>query len=187
MGNPYSDEIDLNQSVKLDGKYFSSERENILDASKDGITIQVKHPNFSEKKIQEIKDMGLEKGKFTKTDEDGAKLVMPVNGVEFINTIDIEQDIVNIRKIGEALLDLMEYKHRKYMGSALHPDGLFDVGSALTTIKVRMNDKFLRIKNSGGNPPVNDMSDLCGYDILYLTGMNENVDETVRAILAQKD
>ena len=100
---------------------------------------------------------------------------------------DIEKDIENIKKIMSAMTELLEYKHRKYMGSALHPDGVFDVGDALTTIKVRINDKIKRIKNSNGNPPVNDISDDLGYHVLYLVGMNGNVDETVQAILAQKD
>lgn len=67
------------------------------------------------------------------------------------------------KKLEKLLLD----KNKAYGSSALFPLGVFSKGDAVESLCARMDDKLMRIKNSGINDTTEDtLSDLAGYIIL---------------------
>ena len=62
----------------------------------------------------------------------------------------------------ESMLDLLEYKNRKYGNSALEPLNIF---KNKCKVGDRLDDKLARVKNNGVLQK-NDISDLIGYLIL---------------------
>ena len=67
--------------------------------------------------------------------------------------------------------DLLLYKNEKYGDSALHPNNIFYKGDSTNSIKIRLDDKVGRIKNSQ-ETRVNDVADMIGYCVLLLVSMN---------------
>ena len=67
------------------------------------------------------------------------------------------------KKLEKLLLD----KNKAYGSSALFPLGVFSKGDAVESLCARMDDKLMRIKNSGINDTTEDtLSDSAGYIIL---------------------
>jgi len=67
------------------------------------------------------------------------------------------------KKLEQLLLE----KNKAYGSSALFPLGVFSKGDAIESLCARMDDKLMRIKNSGINDTTEDtLSDLAGYIIL---------------------
>lgn len=68
----------------------------------------------------------------------------------------------DIKKVTEALHDLLQYKNQKYGNSSLEPIGVFSKSSAETGLLLRLDDKVARVKNS---PELrrNDVVDIIGY------------------------
>lgn len=63
--------------------------------------------------------------------------------------------------------DMLVSKNRSYGNSALKPLNVFSGLSSEESIKVRIDDKLSRIKNSGLNDETEDsLSDLIGYLVL---------------------
>ncbi len=91
----------------------------------------------------------------------------------------MEQTLVQaaIVKKCEEVKELLLEKNRKYGNSALEPINIFFQGSALTGIKVRIDDKLKRLKNMQRPEDVDaflddedTIMDLIGYLILYRIG-----------------
>lgn len=97
--------------------------------------------------------------------------------------------MTNIEKRNTVLASIKEVlceKNKRYGNSALEPLGVFYKGSATDSIRIRLDDKLSRIKNS----PIlrkNDMYDLLGYLFLLnisLTGFKEfTFEENVDCII----
>ncbi len=66
-------------------------------------------------------------------------------------------------EIAQMLID----KNISYGNSALEPSRIFSTADSTEQLKVRIDDKLNRIKNSQGYPGDNDIEDLIGYLILY--------------------
>ena len=79
--------------------------------------------------------------------------------------------IEKIKEITESLYSLLEYKNKNYGDAALSPLNIFYKESAQNSIKIRIDDKISRMKNSS-EVRVNDVVDLIGYLILLLVSMN---------------
>lgn len=72
-----------------------------------------------------------------------------------------------IKEVGQGVVDLLVSKNRAYGDSALNPAGIFAKGSAIESLSARIDDKLMRIKNSGINDKTEDtVDDLIGYLIL---------------------
>ena len=65
-------------------------------------------------------------------------------------------------------------KNISYGDSALSPMRLFARADATEQLKVRIDDKLNRIKNSQGFPGDNDIDDLIGYLILLKIACSNN-------------
>lgn len=82
---------------------------------------------------------------------------------EKINKMVREGISLKCKKLEKLLLD----KNKAYGSSALFPLGVFSKGDAVESLCARMDDKLMRIKNSGINDTTEDtLSDLAGYIIL---------------------
>lgn len=70
-----------------------------------------------------------------------------------------------IKKVSDALHDLLQYKNAKYGDSAINPIKVFSKVNAETGLLQRLDDKIARITNS---PELrkNDIADVMGYLIL---------------------
>lgn len=67
-----------------------------------------------------------------------------------------------IQNITESLNRLLQAKNKNYGNSALEPLGIFNKNNATEGIKVRLDDKLMRVKNSK-ELRKNDISDIMGY------------------------
>ncbi len=77
-------------------------------------------------------------------------------------------DIPYSKQITEVLKgmdSLLQYKNKKYGNAALEPLGIFSKLTGDEGIRVRLDDKIQRIKNSKEHSK-NDISDLIGYLVL---------------------
>ncbi len=75
-----------------------------------------------------------------------------------------------IKEVYSSHMKLLLEKNRKYGDAALTPLGIFYKGGATNSIKIRLDDKLSRVKNSE-KLRKNDVSDLIGY--LMLLCINE--------------
>lgn len=70
----------------------------------------------------------------------------------------------------DAIKEMLLEKNRKYGNSALEPINIFFKGSAIESIRVRIDDKLKRLQTIGEQPEGDDedtIMDLIGYFILY--------------------
>jgi hypothetical protein len=79
---------------------------------------------------------------------------------------ELKENILN------SLENVLIEKNKKYGNAALAPIKMFYNGDASTSIRIRLDDKISRIKNSD-TLRKNDMFDILGYVILL--GISENV------------
>jgi hypothetical protein len=70
-----------------------------------------------------------------------------------------------IKQVYKAHQELVLEKNKRYGNSALEPIGIFNKADASNSIKIRLDDKLQRIKNSS-ELSKNDVSDMMGYLIL---------------------
>ncbi len=67
----------------------------------------------------------------------------------------------------DAIKELLIGKNKAYGDSALNPSNIFGRGNAIDNLGCRLDDKLMRIKNSGINDLTEDtISDIIGYLIL---------------------
>lgn len=67
----------------------------------------------------------------------------------------------------DAIKELLIGKNKAYGDSALNPCNVFGRGNAIDNLGCRLDDKLMRIKNSGINDSTEDtISDIIGYLIL---------------------
>jgi hypothetical protein len=74
-------------------------------------------------------------------------------------------------------LDIMEMlikKNVSYKDSALKPIRIFSQSDNVEQIKIRIDDKINRVKNSQGFAGDNDIDDLIGYLILLKIALDKN-------------
>lgn len=64
-----------------------------------------------------------------------------------------------------SLNSLLQEKNRRYGNSALEPLGLFNKKGASESIKIRLDDKLMRVRNST-ELRKNDIADILGYLVL---------------------
>jgi hypothetical protein len=82
-----------------------------------------------------------------------------------------------IKKVSEALEDLLQYKNSKYGNSSLKPINIFSKASSETGLLQRIDDKIARIQNSP-ELKCNDVVDLMGYLTLLCVSKGwDNFDE----------
>jgi len=84
-----------------------------------------------------------------------------------------------IKEIITEVKDLLIEKNRAYGDSAINPSNIFSNGDALDSLGARIDDKLMRIKNTGiTNETEDTLIDLIGYLVLYKVAMiKEKVDE----------
>lgn len=86
-----------------------------------------------------------------------------------------------IKKITNAMQDLLLYKNQKYGDSALNPNNIFYKGDATNSILIRLDDKIGRIKsNTEEKPRINDVADIIGYCVLLLISMGVTEEEIAK-------
>ena len=76
-------------------------------------------------------------------------------------------------KVLNSIKKVLIEKNKRYGNAALEPLGVFYKGDAENSIKIRLDDKLSRIKNSK-TLRKNDLYDLLGYCILYLINKEYN-------------
>lgn len=85
------------------------------------------------------------------------------------------------------LEDLLLYKNEKYGDAALEPMNVFSPASAVTGIKVRIDDKLKRIKNAGLVDATEDtLQDLAGYLILLMIAKDNESNDIQKRIRQNK-
>lgn len=72
-----------------------------------------------------------------------------------------------IWKVCHEIAQMLIEKNISYGDSALNPIRLFSTADNTEQLKVRIDDKLNRVKNSQGFPGDNDIDDLIGYLVLY--------------------
>ena len=84
-----------------------------------------------------------------------------------------------IKEVITEVKDLLIEKNRAYGDSAINPSNIFSNGDALDSLGARIDDKLMRIKNTGITVKTEDtLIDLIGYLVLYKVAMiKEKVDE----------
>ena len=84
-----------------------------------------------------------------------------------------------IKEIITEVKDLLIEKNRAYGDSAINPSNIFSNGDALDSLGARIDDKLMRIKNTGITDETEDtLIDLIGYLVLYKVAIiKEKVDE----------
>lgn len=78
-----------------------------------------------------------------------------------------EEQFTPIKRVIDALEDLLRHKNRKYGASGLQSGGVFSRQPTLEKLLARADDKVARIQNS---PTLqrNDVADLAGYLLLIM-------------------
>jgi len=89
-----------------------------------------------------------------------------------------EHDIILLTN---AIQTLLLEKNKRYGSSALQPIGIFNKLSSEDSIKIRLDDKLSRIRNSS-EVRVNDVADLIGYGFLLLMAKGVNDSEILALI-----
>ena len=92
---------------------------------------------------------------------------------------DLTESQKKIAEICDSMKDLLLYKNQKYGDSALHPNNVFYKGSAVNSIKIRLDDKIGRVQNCD-DIRVNDVSDIIGYCVLLLASMEVTKDDIAK-------
>jgi hypothetical protein len=84
-----------------------------------------------------------------------------------------------IKEVISEVKDLLIEKNRAYGDSAINPSNIFSNGDALDSLGARIDDKLMRIKNTGITDETEDtLMDLIGYLVLYKVAMiKEKVNE----------
>lgn len=78
-----------------------------------------------------------------------------------------------IAAVCDSMKDLLLYKNEKYGDSALNPNNVFYKGDSVNSIRIRLDDKIGRVKNSQ-ETRINDVADVVGYCVLLLVSMGVN-------------
>lgn len=81
-----------------------------------------------------------------------------------------------IKRLCDSISDLLIYKNQKYGNSAISPLKLFSKLDNINSIKIRLDDKLMRIKNSQ-DTRTNDITDIIGYLILLLIAKDVKTEE----------
>lgn len=76
----------------------------------------------------------------------------------------------------DAMKKVLLEKNRRYGNAALNPLSIFHKGNNMEGIKVRLDDKLSRVKNSD-KLRANDICDIIGYCYLLLLGMGVTPEE----------
>jgi hypothetical protein len=87
------------------------------------------------------------------------------------NNLNVTQE--NIQIICDRLKEFLLEKNKRYGNSALNPARIFSKADNIEQIKVRLDDKISRIKNSIEDRE-NDYLDLIGYIVLFMVQKNWN-------------
>ena len=90
--------------------------------------------------------------------------------MEFRGNANITESQKKIIEVCDGIKNLLLYKNEKYGDSALHPNNIFYKGDATNSIKIRLDDKIGRVRNSS-ETRFNDVSDFIGYGVLLLVSM----------------
>lgn len=82
-----------------------------------------------------------------------------------------------IKKVGGEVVSLLVSKNAAYGDSALKPVAVFGNADPIVSLGARIDDKLMRIKNSGLNDNTEDtVVDLIGYLILLKVALNDRHD-----------
>lgn len=84
-----------------------------------------------------------------------------------------------IDKVAEAIARVLKEKNKRYGNSALNPLGAFSKLSAEDAIRIRLDDKLMRVINSD-ELRKNDIADIIGYlNLLCISKGWLNFDELI--------
>lgn len=79
-----------------------------------------------------------------------------------------------IREVGNEVIELLVSKNKAYGDSALKPANIFAKGDAVQNLCSRIDDKLMRIANSGLDDSTEDtVQDLIGYLILLKIALHD--------------
>lgn len=95
---------------------------------------------------------------------------------EMAATKDLSESQKKIIEVCDSMKELLLYKNEKYGDSALNPNNVFYKGDSTNSIKIRLDDKIGRIKNSE-ETRINDVCDIIGYCVLLLVSMGTSEKE----------
>jgi len=99
---------------------------------------------------------------------------LPIVGERETKTISIADEFaINVRKITDALAELLISKNAKYGNSALEPKRIFSKASAVEQILVRLDDKLSRMANQSDLEDEDIVEDLLGYLVLLKIAKND--------------
>ena len=88
-----------------------------------------------------------------------------------------------IIEICDGIKELLLEKNKRYGDAALNPDKIFSKLDASEGIRIRLNDKIARIKNSiEPKLAINDLSDIQGYLVLLMISYNYTKEEILKLI-----
>jgi len=79
-----------------------------------------------------------------------------------------------ITQVCNEIRELLLRKNTKYGNSALEPSRIFSKADAVEQIKVRIDDKLTRIRNSGLDGAEDTLLDLIGYLILLRVALTND-------------
>ena len=122
---------------------------------------QKKHPDYSDVKIPKKAVKVKNTKPYGEVGIDDSKLFSENN---------LTESQKKITEVCDSMKDLLLYKNQKYGDSALNPNNIFYKGDATNSIKIRLDDKVGRIKNSE-ETRINDVADIIGYCTLLLVSI----------------
>lgn len=76
----------------------------------------------------------------------------------------------NVRRILNGVADIVIARNKEYGNSALDPVHVFSKSDRMEQLKVQLDHKLSRIAR-GGDPGIDTLRDLIGYEVLYIMAM----------------
>ena len=76
----------------------------------------------------------------------------------------------NVRRILNGVADILVTRNKEYGNSALDPVHVFSNSGRIEQLKVQLDHKLSRIAR-GGDPGIDTLRDLIGYEVLYIMAM----------------
>lgn len=76
----------------------------------------------------------------------------------------------NVRRILDGVADIVVARNKEYGNSALDPVQVFSKSGRMEQLKVQLDHKLSRIAR-GGDPGIDTLRDLIGYEVLYIMAM----------------
>lgn len=95
-----------------------------------------------------------------------------------METDNVQEKIVELT---DAMQQLLLEKNKRYGNAAIKPSNIFNKLDGAASIRVRLDDKLSRVKNST-DVYINDVSDIIGYCFLLLIAEGATKEDLLRQI-----